>query len=73
MSRTTKITSARTFLRKAAALALSRSVPAWIDASEGGTVAPTVMPFIRDALILRPVELKRSLRARTHAHASGAF
>lgn len=72
MSRTTKISSARVLLRKAAALALNRSLPAWIDASEGGTVAPVVMPFLRDALILRPVELKR-LRSRTSPHASGAY
>ncbi len=73
MNRSPKISSARLILRKAAALALSRSLPAWIDSAEGGTVSPVVMPFLRDALILRPVELKRNLRVRTSPNASGAY
>ena len=71
MRRLTKVSSAKALI-KAASAALAPSYPAWIDASESALVPRLVIPRIRDALILRPVQIKRALRAKHSPHASGA-
>lgn len=71
MGRLAKVSPAKALL-KAATAVLAPSYPAWIDASEGGLVPRLVIPRIRDALILRPVEIKRTLRGKHSPHASGA-
>lgn len=76
MRRSTKITVsvARVPLRKAsvAAVAPRRAFPAWIDASEGGTMpaALTVTPRVRDGLVLRVVP-KGKLTPVKGTHGSG--
>jgi hypothetical protein len=61
MSNTTRISSARSLLRKAAASPIASVYPAWIDASEYG-VPLTVMPRVRDNLGLRLVAGRRQQR-----------
>ncbi len=61
MSHTTRISSARSLLRKAAASPIASVYPAWIDATEYG-VPLTVMPRVRDNLGLRLVAGRRQQR-----------
>jgi len=56
----------------AARSAATRTFPAWIDASEYGVAASTVMPRVRDGLVLRLVAGRRQARDRTFIHAAGA-
>lgn len=51
-----------------------RSFPAWIDASERGVAfsATTVMPRVRDSLVLRVVHRPKHSAPRRDAHAFGA-
>jgi hypothetical protein len=67
-----RISSTGALLKKAASLAVSRSFPAWIDAAEYGVTPATVVPRVRDSLVLRLVAGRRQTREQTLIHASGA-
>ncbi|MBI5770331.1 MAG: hypothetical protein HZA93_21325 [Verrucomicrobia bacterium] len=72
-----KITAARIPLRKSAAGvgAARRAFPAWIDAGErdmAGPAARTVMPRVRDALVLRVVSKGKRPDQRKASHGAGA-
>ena len=64
--------SATSVLKKAASLASSPTFPAWIDATEYGVPPSSVIPRVRDSLVLRLVAGRRQARERTFIHASGA-
>jgi hypothetical protein len=66
-----RISATGALLKKAAKLAASHTFPAWIDASESGVVPATVVPRVRDALVLRLVAGRRA-RERTLAPATAA-
>jgi hypothetical protein len=70
MSHTTRISSARSLLRKAAASPIASVYPAWIDASEYGVAPSTVMPRVRDNLGLRLVAGRRQQRDQNLIDAS---
>ena len=72
-----KITAARIPLRKSAAVvgAVRREFPAWIDAGERGvafSAAKTVMPRVRDGLVLRVVSKGKRPAAGKPTHGAGA-
>jgi len=69
-----KVSAVRTSLRQvAAAFALRPAYPAWIDADSGlAFPATTVTPRVRDSLILRLVQPKKSLTPRQASYAHGA-
>jgi hypothetical protein len=67
-----RISATGALLEKAATLAVSHTFPAWIDATERGVVPSTVVPRVRDSLVLRLVAGRRQARERTFAHATGA-
>ena len=71
-----KIVAGRTPLRKAAlsaSAASRRGFPAWIDASERGVAfnAATVVPRVRDGLVLRVVRKLQPSRSRSLSDANG--
>jgi hypothetical protein len=53
-------------------MAVSHTFPAWVDATEYGVPPSTVMPRVRDGLVLRLVAGRRRERERTLIHATGA-
>ncbi len=71
MRHLTRIYGTKAFIQKAS-LAISKPFPAWIDSSEGGVTPASVMPRVRDSLVLRLVAGRRSMRARTLLHATGS-
>jgi len=69
-----KIAASRIPLRKSAGAA-RRSFPAWIDAGEHGVAFPakqTVMPRVRDSLVLRLVGKKKPAQPRNSSNGPGA-
>jgi hypothetical protein len=58
-------------LKRAASIAASRTFPAWIDATEYGVAPSTVVPRVRDSLVLRLVAGRRQDRERALIHAPG--
>jgi hypothetical protein len=72
-----KTVAVRVPLRKAAMSASAASrhgFPAWIDAGERGVAfnAATVVPRVRDGLVLRVVGKKQPIRSRSLPDAHGA-
>ena len=68
-----KVSAVRASLRQvAAALALRPAFPAWIDAEQGISYPATVTPRVRDCLVLRLVEGRKSHSLRSHTYAHGA-
>jgi len=70
-----KIVASRIPVRKSAAAAGRRSFPAWIDAGEHGVAFPakqTVMPRVRDSLVLRLVGKKKPAQPRNSSNGPGA-
>ena len=75
-----KVAIARVPVRKATIATVSgvpvprRAFPAWIDASDRGVAAPpvSVMPRVRDGLVLRVVRQPKPAHVRTSSHVSGA-
>lgn len=71
-----KVTAARIPLRKSAGgAATRRGFPAWIDAGERGisfSAARTVMPRVRDALVLRVVSKGKRPVQRKESHGASA-
>ena len=72
-----KVTAARIPLRKptAAAGGVRRAFPAWIDAGERGvafSAAKTVMPRVRDGLVLRVVSKQKRTSQGGSRHGTGA-
>ena len=71
-----RIAATRLPLRKSATAAARRGFPAWIDAGEQGVAfaaKKTVMPRVRDGLVLRAVgRAKEAVAPRKKAHGSGA-
>lgn len=64
-------------LRKAAtsaSAAARRNFPAWIMADENGVAfsARAAMPRVRDALVLRAVDKKKTSHPKGSSHGSGA-
>jgi hypothetical protein len=72
MHHPTKIAAPRALLKEAARRAVSHAFPAWIDDSESGIAQPSVMPRVRDGLILRLVAGRRRERSKNLFHAAGA-
>jgi len=72
MRHISRISATGALLKEAATLAASHTFPAWIDATESGVVPATVIPRVRDSLVLRLVAGRRQARERTFAHATGA-
>ena len=72
MRHLTKISATSVLLKKAASLASTPTFPAWIDATEYGVPPSSVMPRVRDSLVLRLVAGRRQSRDRTLLHATGA-
>ena len=70
MRHTLKLSATRSLLHKATSIALPHSFPTWIDSSEHGVMPVTVIPRVRDNLVLRLVAGRR-LRQRTLIHANG--
>ena len=60
MRKISRIHAARNLIRQAAAFATTSSFHGWIDAAEGGLVLPTVLPRVRDNLVLRLVAGRKS-------------
>ena len=67
-----RITATGALLKKAATIAVSRTFPAWIEASEYGVTPSTVIPRVRDSLVLRLVAGRRQSRERALIHAPGS-
>jgi hypothetical protein len=67
-----KVTATGALLKRAATFAASHPFPAWIDSAECGVPPSTVIPRIRDSLVLRLVAGRRQARERTLYHAAGA-
>ena len=67
-----RISATKTLLQKAASIAASRTFPAWIDSAESGAGHRTVMPRVRDGLVLRLVAGRRQGRDASPFHATGA-
>ena len=67
-----KLSATGALLKKAASIASSHSFPAWIDATEYGVPPSSVMPRVRDSLVLRLVAGRRRTRERALIHATGA-
>jgi hypothetical protein len=65
-----KVSAPHLALRKTAASAVRRALPAWIDSARDfafpsfATVNGPVTARVRDSLILRPVEIEKSRRSR---------
>lgn len=53
-------------------MAVSRTFPAWIDATERGVAPSFVIPRVRDNLVLRLVAGRRQVREHPLIHANGA-
>jgi hypothetical protein len=71
-STTAKVSAVRASLRQVAA-ALRPAFPAWIDADQGLAFSATVVtPRVRDGLVLRLVEGRKSHALRSHPYAPGA-
>ena len=71
-STTAKVSAVRASLRQVAA-ALRPTFPAWIDADQGLAFSATVVtPRVRDCLVLRLVEGRKSHSLRHHTYAPGA-
>ncbi|MDB6127465.1 MAG: hypothetical protein JWM35_1361 [Verrucomicrobia bacterium] len=68
-----RVSAVHSSLRQvAAALALRPAFPAWIDAEQGLAFPVTVAtPRVRDCLVLRLVERKKSHSLRTGSYAHG--
>lgn len=69
-----KVSAVQASLRKvAAALVLRPAFPAWIDAESGLAFPATVVtPRVRDCLVLRLVDRKKSHSLRSPSYAHGA-
>jgi hypothetical protein len=69
----TKVSGVRASLRRVAALALRPSFPAWIDAESGLAFSTTtlVTPRVRDCLVLRLVDGRKSHLLRNPSYAHG--
>jgi hypothetical protein len=71
-----KAAAARLPLRKSATVAARRGFPAWIDSGESGVAfaaKKTVMPRVRDGLVLRTVgRAKKTAALKKNAHGPGA-
>ncbi len=69
-----KVSAVRASLRKvAAALVLRPAFPAWIDAEQGVAFSASVVtPRVRDCLVLRLVEGRKSPSLRNPSYAHGA-
>jgi hypothetical protein len=72
MQNIARVSTTRSLLRKADSIALSRTFPAWIDASEYGVASPFVVPRVRDNLGLRLVAGRRRERDKNPIHATGS-
>jgi hypothetical protein len=72
MSRSSKLSTPRTLLKKAAELAVSHTFPAWIDATEYGVVHACATPRVRDSLVLRLVAGRRQARSAGFLHATSS-
>jgi len=67
-----RISATRTFLDKAASIAVSRTFPEWTVAAPYGAASSVVMPRVRDSLVLRLVAGRRQERDKNFIHATGA-
>jgi hypothetical protein len=72
MHHTAKMSAARTLMHTAASISGSHTFPAWIDSAESGAGHRTVMPRVRDGLVLRLVAGRRQERDASPIHATGA-
>jgi hypothetical protein len=72
MRHTARIAAPGALLKKAATIAASHTFPAWIDATEYGVPHSTVIPRVRDSLVLRLVAGRRQERERSLIHATPA-
>jgi hypothetical protein len=72
MHHTAKMPVAQALLQTAASIASSHTFPAWIDSAESGGCHRSVMPRVRDSLVLRLVAGRRQERVPTTIHATGA-
>jgi len=72
MPHTSRLSATGSLLRTAASLAVSHTFPAWIDDGERGVAPSSVMPRVRDSLVLRLVAGRRQMREQTLIHANGA-
>jgi len=72
MRHSPRITATGALLKKAATIAASHTFPAWIDATEYGVPPSTVVPRVRDSLVLRLVAGRRQARERGLIHATPA-
>lgn len=72
MNHTSKLSASRSLLKKAAALAVSHTFPAWIDSTEFGVVHASATPRVRDSLVLRLVAGRRQERSSPLFHATGS-
>ena len=71
MKNSSRITSTRLVLPKTASAGAGSTFPAWIDAAEYGVVSSSVVPRIRDNLVLRLVAGRRQERDKNLFHAPG--
>jgi hypothetical protein len=72
MQNISRISATRRLLHRAASIAVSRTFPAWIDATEYGVVSSVVTPRVRDNLGLRLVAGRRQERDKNLIHATSA-
>jgi hypothetical protein len=72
MQNSSKLSTTRELLDKAASVAASHAFPAWIDSTEYGGIQACAVPRIRDSLVLRLVAGRRQERIRSIIHATGA-
>ncbi len=71
MSQSSKISSTRALINKAASIAVSHAFPAWIDANDFAVAHSSAIPRVRDGLVLRLVAGRRQERSKTLIHATG--
>ena len=71
MNHSAKVSSTRALLNRAATLAVSHTLPAWIDANDFSVAHSCATPRVRDSLVLRLVAGRRSERSRPLIHATG--
>lgn len=65
-----KVSAVRASLRKVASALVRPAFPSWIDAENGVAFSAVVSPRVRDCLVLRLVDRKKTdpLRAAHYAH-----
>ena len=71
MNRSSKVSSPQALLKNAAKLAVTRAFPAWIDSNDFSVAHTSVIPRVRDGLVLRLVAGRRQERVRPFIHATG--